>query len=44
MELDPVYVDVAIQRYQKFTGKAATHATTGDTFADTQTMRAEKEL
>ena len=44
MELDPAYVDVAIQRYQKFTGKAATHAATGETFADTQTMRAEKEL
>jgi DNA modification methylase len=44
MELDPAYVDVTIQRYQKFTGKAATHAVTGLTFADTQTERAEKEL
>ena len=44
MELDPAYVDVTIERYQKFTGKAATHAVTGMTFADTQAMRAEKEL
>jgi hypothetical protein len=44
MELDPAYVDVTIKRYQKFTGKVATHATTGVTFADTQTERAEKEL
>lgn len=44
MELDPAYVDVTIQRYQKFTGKVATHAVTGVTFADTQTERAEKEL
>jgi len=44
MELDPAYVDVTIQRYQKFTGEAAIHATTGATFADTQTMRAEQEV
>jgi len=44
MELDPAYVDVTIKRYQKVTGKAAKHAATGLTFADTQTERAEKEL
>ena len=44
MELDPAYVDVTIKRYQKLTGKAAKHAATGLTFADTQTARAEKEL
>jgi DNA modification methylase len=44
MELDPAYVDVTIQRYQKLTGKTANHAATGVTFADTQTVRAEKEL
>jgi len=44
MELDPAYVDVTIKRYQKLTGKAATHATTGVTFVDTQTVRTEKGL
>lgn len=44
MELDPAYVDVTIKRYQKFTGQTGTHAVTGITFADTQTMRAEKEF
>jgi DNA modification methylase len=44
MELDPAYVDVTIRRYQKYTGKAATHAATGITFADIQAKRAEEEL
>jgi DNA modification methylase len=44
MELDPAYVDVTIQRYQKLTGKTANHAATGITFADTQAVRVEKEL
>lgn len=34
MELDPAYVDVAIKRWQDFTGEHATHAETGQTFAD----------
>jgi hypothetical protein len=42
MELDPAYVDVTIQRYQNLTGKTANHAATGATFAETQTVRAEK--
>jgi DNA modification methylase len=33
IELDPLYVDVAIRRWQTFTGEAATLATTGETFA-----------
>lgn len=33
LELDPLYVDVAIRRWQTFTGDAATLATTGETFA-----------
>jgi DNA modification methylase len=32
MELSPTYVDVAIRRWQNFTGKQAVHADTGKTF------------
>ncbi len=32
VELDPAYVDVAIRRWQKATGKAAVHAQTGQSF------------
>jgi DNA modification methylase len=32
MELQPQYCDVIVKRWQKFTGKAATHAETGKTF------------
>lgn len=32
VELDPVYVDAAIRRWQKRTGKSAIHAVTGKTF------------
>lgn len=34
MELDPKYVDVIVKRWQDFTGKKATHAETGKTFAE----------
>ena len=34
MELDPKYVDVIVKRWQQFTGKKATHAATGATFAE----------
>jgi DNA modification methylase len=34
MELDPKYCDVIIKRWQDFTGQQATHAETGETFAD----------
>jgi DNA modification methylase len=33
MDIDPGYVDVAIARWQAFTGTAAVHATSGRTFA-----------
>jgi DNA modification methylase len=32
MELSPQYVDVAIRRWQDFTGKKAVHAETGEAF------------
>jgi DNA modification methylase len=32
MELDPIYVDVIIQRWQDFTGKKAIHEKTNKTF------------
>jgi DNA modification methylase len=34
IELSPIYVDVAIQRWQNFTGKLATLQATGQTFED----------
>jgi hypothetical protein len=32
IELDPLYVDTAIRRWQKYTGEQAMHAATGQTF------------
>jgi len=32
MELDPIYVDVIVKRWQDYTGKIATHAETGVCF------------
>ena len=39
VELDPAYVDVAVQRWQVFTGKQAVLADTGETFASLQSAR-----
>jgi 16S rRNA G966 N2-methylase RsmD len=39
MELDAAYVDVAIRRFQKLTGKQATHSETQRTFADMERGR-----
>jgi DNA modification methylase len=36
IELNPAYVDVAVKRWQDFTGKAAIHESTGKTFAEMQ--------
>ena len=40
VELNPAYVDLAITRWQDFTGNAAVHAETGATFADVRAQRA----
>lgn len=34
MEIDPLYVDLIIRRWQAFTGLIAIHATTGRSFND----------
>ncbi len=39
VELDPAYVDVAVQRWQAFTGKDAIHEGSGQTFNDVLQMR-----
>ena len=40
IELDPRYVDVAIRRWQRLTGKSAQHAKTGMSFAEMETHTA----
>ena len=39
MELSPVYVDMAVQRWQNFTGKTAIHADNNQTFDDIRLSR-----
>lgn len=39
MELDPVYVDIIVRRWEAFTGKMAVHAVTGEAFGGTGTAR-----
>jgi DNA modification methylase len=41
LEIDPHYVDVAVNRWQTFTGKAAIHAETGQTVEDVAEARKE---
>jgi DNA modification methylase len=41
IELDPLYVDVAIRRWQTYTGEAATMAITGETFAEVEERRGD---
>jgi DNA modification methylase len=41
IEFDPLYVDVAIRRWQTFTGQAATMAITGETFAQVMDRRGD---
>ena len=42
MELSPQYVDVAVRRWQNFTGKQAVHADTGKTFDETAAVNTEE--
>ena len=37
IEIDPLYIDVAIRRWQKYTGETAIHATTGKRFDEIAT-------
>jgi len=39
MEISPAYVDVIVRRWQTFTGKAATLASTGETFEAVEKAR-----
>lgn len=39
IELDPKYVDVAVTRWSEYTGEAAVHADTGQSFADVKAER-----
>lgn len=41
IELDPRYVDTAVRRWETFTGHAAVHAETGQTFAETAAQRSD---
>jgi len=41
IEIDPIYIDVAIRRWQKYTGDAAIHAATGKRFDE---IAAEQEV
>jgi DNA modification methylase len=41
IELDPLYVDVAIRRWQSYTGQQATMAITGETFAEVEQRRGD---
>lgn len=41
IELDPLYVDVAIRRWQNFTGEQARMAITGETFAEIEERRGD---
>jgi predicted phage terminase large subunit-like protein len=39
LEIDPLYVDVIVRRWQAYTGDVARHLTTGATFDETETAR-----
>jgi DNA modification methylase len=42
LEIDPAYVDVAVRRWQTYTGKAAVLATSGEIFETIEEQRAAK--
>lgn len=39
MEIEATYVDMALRRWQAFTGKEATLASSGESFADVEAAR-----
>lgn len=41
IEIDPLYVDVAVRRWQTFTGEAAQLVSTGETFAEVEERRSD---
>lgn len=41
IELDPIYVDTAIQRWQRYTGDHAVHAVSGKRFDEVARERSE---
>lgn len=43
IELDPKYVDVAVRRWQRFTGEAVIHAETGLTFQELAELRSAED-
>jgi len=44
LEIDPIYVDVAVRRWQAYTGKAALLAETGETFEAVEERRGTEPL
>jgi DNA modification methylase len=42
IELNPVYVDVAVERWQQFSGTTAVLAETGESFADLKAKRLQQ--
>ena len=44
MEIDPHYVDVAVKRWQDYTGKSAVLAATGQTFEEAGECRFDGPL
>jgi DNA modification methylase len=43
IEIDPIYVDVAIRRWRTFTGEDARHAVSGKTFTELEAERCEHD-
>lgn len=44
IELEPLFVDVTIKRFEKLTGEKAVHAETGRTFAEVQVSSASSDV
>jgi hypothetical protein len=44
IEVDPVYVDLAVRRWEKMTGERAVHAETGLPFADLADVRSSQAI